>query len=458
MYGRFNSKHDSQVLINFMNSKEKPILFVIATLNHYRNYIITGALKEIKRPVVFLVHPALADKDFGVDKGRVISYVYPGGKGVWYKRVVGFSCWRYQHLDRGLVMYAKGLAPRKQRIYKILAKTPFYQFAKWFFSLLARDSRLDKIISEINPSMVIVPAAVYGGQDFELARVAKRLKTPSLFLIENWDNLGGRMIYPYNPDYLGVWGQQAFKHAVRFRNFPEKNIFILGMPRFMDYFHKERLDLSSPYPFKFILYAGSSLPYNELEVLHKLDDLVSRYRPDLKVIFRPGLVQHARNCPDVFFEYDFKHIILDIPARAYYKKEAGHKVKDGFNPAYSPDMSYFPRLFVNMEFMICPLSTMMLEGLMFGKNVYALAHDDGIHWRNLKYLYDTYEHFRGTERVKNAAVIHRLDDLEKVFSNPEELKDKGEPIDTDYFISKNTGDYPVNLKRAIDTILSREVN
>ena len=437
-----------------MDQNKKPILFVIATLNHYRNYITTGVLNGVNGTLIFLVHPALADKDFGVAKDRVIPYVYPGEKGSFYKHVIGLGCWRYQNKDPGLVMYVKGFSPKKKKIYKILTKTPFYQFAKWFFLLRGRDNRLDNIVSGVSPSMIIVPAAVYSGLDLELARIAKKFNAPSFFLIENWDNLGGRMIYPYTPNYLGVWSYQGAEHAMRFRNFPEKNIFILGTPRFTNYFRREGQNLSSPYPFKFILYAGSSLPYNELEVLHKLDDLVGKYRPDLKVVFRPGLVQHARNCPDVFFEYDFKNIILDIPARAFYKKEAGHKVKDGFNPVYSPDMSYFPRLFANMEFMVCPLSTMMLEGLIFGKKVFGLAHDDGIHWRNLKYLYDTYEHFKGIGRVRNCSIISRLEDLEKIFTNPEELKTFETPIEIDYFISKDTGNYPLNLGKAVNTILA----
>lgn len=437
-----------------MKQGKRPILFIIATLNHYRNYITAGVLKEINEPIIFLVHPALADKDFGVDKDRIIPYAYPGEKGSFYKHIIGLGCWRYQDKDPGLVMYVKGFSSRKKKIYKILTKTPFYQLAKRFFLFRGRDNRLDDIVSRVNPSMIIVPAAVYGSLDLELARIAKRFNIPSFFLIENWDNLGGRMIYPYAPDYLGVWSHQGAEHAMRFRNFKEKNIFILGASRFINYFNRERGDLSSPYPFQFMLYAGSSLPYNELEVLHKLDSLISKYRPDLKVIFRPGLVQHARNCPDVFFEYDFKNIILDIPARAYYKKEAGHKVKDGFNPVYTPDMSYFPRLFANMEFLICPLSTMMLEGLIFRKRVYGLAHDDGIHWRNLKYLYTNYGHFRGIEKVENSAIIHRLEDLEKIFTNPDELKTVESPVDIDYFISSDTGNYSSNLKKAVDTILT----
>ncbi|HEY4475038.1 MAG TPA: hypothetical protein VJC06_03885 [Candidatus Paceibacterota bacterium] len=437
-----------------MNQSKKSILFVIATLNHYRNYITTGALKSVNGSLVFLVNPALADKDFGVDKDRVIPYAYPGEKGSFYKHVIGLGCWRYQSKDTGLMMYVKGFSPKKKKIYKILTRTPFYQFAKWFFLLRGRDNQLDDIVSRISPSMIMVPAAVYGGLDLELTRIAKKFNIPSFFLIENWDNLGGRMIYPFTPDYLGVWSRQGAEHAMRFRKFPEKNIFILGTPRFINYFHLERQNLSSPYPFKFILYAGSSLPYNELEALHKLDDLVSKYRTDLKVIFRPGLVQHVRNCPDVFFEYDFKNMVLDIPARAFYKKEAGHKIKDGFNPVYSPDMSYFPRLFTNMEFMVCPLSTMMLEGLVFNKRVYGLAHDDGLHWRNLKYLYDTYEHFRGIERVKNSSIIHRLEDLEKIFTSPEELKTLEDQIDIDYFISNDTRNYSLNLGKAVDAILT----
>ena len=72
----------------------------------------------------------------------------------------------------------------------------------------------------------------------------------------------------------------------------------------------------------------------------------------------------------------------------------------------------------------------------------------------MKYLYDTYEHFRGIERVKNSSIIHRLEDLEKIFTSPEELKTLEDQIDIDYFISNDTRNYSLNLGKAVDAILT----
>ena len=194
-----------------------------------------------------------------------------------------------------------------------------------------------------------------------------------------------------------------------------------------------------------------------------MDEIIERRNIDLKVVYRPYTTQHTRNCPEVFFEYDFKHVILDTPAKLYYKRSAAWHVssKDGFNPIYSPDHSYYPKLLSSMEFMISPQTTMILEASLFDKKVYILAYNDGVHSFGPHWAFNQGRYLFNLERLENIRMIYKIEDMEKIFTPGDELKQSvlpaqaSEPIDIDYFVSKEaTANYPANLKRTIDTILT----
>lgn len=435
--------------------RDKKILFVVSTILHYRNYLKTKALEEIKDRLYFLVNPGLANLDFGVPADRIFSYSFPGHKEMYYRHAYNINRWKKRKKSFNVESYFSMIKPRRLLIYKILSLPVLSTIFKFYFIERGKDKKLLEIIQKIGPSLVLIPSNFYDGMAFELIRICKKINVPSFALVDNWDNICGKTIFIIKPDYIGVWSQQCEKHALNIAEMPKDRIFVLGTPKFIDYFKPENKHLSSPYPFKYILYAGTSFHYNEIGALKKIDELIEKNNLDIKVVFRPAQRQQKRDCPDIFFEYNFKHTILDIPARAYYKREAGVRVGGGFNPIYAPDLGYYPRILSNMEFMICPLSTMIIEGSLFDKKVYILAYDDGIAPDNLKYLFHNFIHFKGVDHLKNARMVYNFEDLEKIFTPGDTLKQSLEPIDLDYFISREaTANYPANLKRIVDKILT----
>ncbi len=93
--GRYDMPaHNKISNIKIMNSKNSKILFVVSEYQQYRAYIQTQALKEIKDRVVFIVHPKLADADFGVPSDRVIPYTYSDRKDVLHRRVFFMNAWQ----------------------------------------------------------------------------------------------------------------------------------------------------------------------------------------------------------------------------------------------------------------------------------------------------------------------------------------------------------------------------
>ena len=90
----------------------------------------------------------------------------------------------------------------------------------------------------------------------------------------------------------------------------------------------------------------------------------------------------------------------------------------GAGPDWSrplPELSYYPALLENAEFVICPLSTMVLESAIFERRVLVIAYEDGIH-KDSPGIVVGYDHFQGMDRMKGLEhVSRRRTDLVPLF-------------------------------------------
>ncbi len=434
------------------SGKNKTILFMVTSQEYYRNYITSSALDEIKDRCVFVVDGNLMNRDFPtIDRKKLIPYTYPEHKNIFHKHLFNINMWKFRNLSTSFVFrFTRRLKERQKFIYRILSLPIIYHFIKFIFLLRSSDSVLEKIINKINPSLILIPSSGYEGLSFEVIKIAKDKKISTCLLIDNWDNLSSKTIFTRKPDCLVVWGQQAIEDAVRIHKMDPNKVFALGTPRFIEYEKESKSNLSSPYPFNYILFAGNALPFDELSALKKLDEIIDSKKLDLKVVYRPHPMRHKRKCLDNFVESDFRHIVLDIQARDYYG--VGEK-KNSDKSGELPDLKYYPRLLSNMEFMICPLSSMIIESLLFNKPVFVLAYDDRVHSTNPKELLRYYEHFRGIENLNNVEMVSEFNDLEKIFNGDPGLNNRKKMGNLNYYISEKTKDYPRNLKLLVEDIL-----
>ncbi len=437
---------------------DKKILVVLGELGiaYYNNYIMTSALNGIKSNCFFIAPKELADRDFnGISKDKIFWYNYPRKKHLWHRHLFNINTWKHRAKSGSFRSRFSRLKPRQQIIYKILALPILYPLVRFVFLSRAHDEPLARLIKNIGPDIILIPSSAYEGVTFEIIKIARRMHVPTCLLIDNWDNISGKTIFTRMPDYLCVWSQQGAEHAHKIRGMPKERIFIIGTPRFAEHFKEKDKNSPSPYPFKYVLFAGSTARFDELGALRRLDAAIQKNGYDIKIVYRPHPNAEGRLCADTFFEYDFQHVVLDTPARLYYKRD----FKSNFVPELAFDLSYLPKLLSNMEFMICCLSSMIIEGLIFDKKVAVPVYDDGIHGTNLRgmgsphAMFFAYEHFRGIERLKNIRMIYEINDLEKVFSDEKNPTPPEKIIDLDYFISKETANYPNNLRRVVNAIL-----
>lgn len=423
-----------------MNQK---ILFVLNTQEYFRNYITSGTLSAIKKWCWFLVDKKVTGPIANVGGERIIPYTYPADKARLHWHLLNMNMVKFMSRSKTFKFRFMRLSRRYQLQYKFLATPLLYDLVKFYILKKVGDQELEQIISKLGPSLILIPTSGYEGLTFEIIKIAKKLGIPTCLLIDNWDNLCSKTIFTRKPDYLAVWGQQSVEMAERIHDFDKEKIFILGTPRFIQYFRNTKA-LPSPYPFRFALFAGNAIPFDEISTLKKIDQIIENSNQDIKIVYRPHPWRHPRRCFDTFFEYDFKNVILDTDARRYYKKES-----DNFSPA----LSYYPKLLANCQYMICPLSTMLIEGLFFNKKVFVLTYDDGIHFTNPKNAYRYYEHFQGIDNLENVIIIDKFENLNLILKD--QIVQKGRrSSNLNYYITNDTKNYPKNLKLMADKIIN----
>lgn len=437
-----------------MIRNETKILVSIPNVEYYRNYITSPALKELKERCIFLVPEQLVDKDFvGVRKDRIIIYNYPPEKDILHHHLFNINMGKFATKNTSFAFRFLRLSSRHQKIYKILATPILYEIVKFIFLRKARDEKLVRVIKGLRPSIVLLPSSGYEGITFEIIKIAKEINIPTCMLVDNWDNLSSKTLFTYEPDYLVVWGQQAVEEAREIHGIDETRVFPIGTPRFAEYITAKRDKPESPYNFKYALFAGCALPFDELSALKKIDELIENNNYDLKIVYRPHPSRQKRKCLDNFIENEFKNVILDQQARDYYNIDKKSKLSGKVEP---PNLNYYPKLLANMEFMICPLSTMLIEGLIFDKNVFILVYDDKIHYTNPKNCFLSRRHFKGIDKLKNTIMIYKFEDLNKIFLRPD--IDLGKNLELSYFISEKTRNYPEELAMVVEKILGDKEN
>lgn len=429
---------------------KKRILFVLNSQEYFRNYIDSQALSKISNNCIFLVSDKITDQQIKrLGRSKVIHYNYPQEKSKLHWHLFNINTKKFIKKSKTFEFRFARLNNKLQRIYTFVAMPVIYYLTKTIILWRTDDKKLRSIIKGSKPDLIILPSSGYEGESFEIIKIAKEEKIPTLMLVDNWDNLCSKTVLTRKPDFLTVWGEQTKEHAQRIHGMNKNRVFVLGTPRFIQYFKKSDKNFSSPYPFPYALFAGNALPFDELTTLKKLDDLIDKNKQNFTIIYRPHPWRQRRLCADTFFDYDFKHVKLDEDAKKYYKRDLGDD--------YSPALEYYPKLLANMQFMVCPLSTMLVEGLLFDKPVFVLTYDDGVHFTNPKNAYKYYEHFKGIEKLRNLTIIDKFENLNRIITFKQNGKTANKRLRSlDYFISAETARYPLRIKTLIERIVKQE--
>ena len=411
------------------------ILIVLSGQGYYRNYISTDAFQYLRER--YDVHFLLADDiDIGTNSKLSNLHRYKVNPRVAAKhlRIFNLLMWRHRKKSSSfkfrfsrfgkvnlsfpeptllavkvckiLWRYIQWILIRLEN--HLIVDSPFFPlYIRLFISRLPFNSELSSILAIVKPVLIIYPSSAYEPIGNDIVLEGKHLDIRTLCLVDNWDNLSSKSVLWNKPSYISVWGEQSSQHAQVIQGFAEDQVFYLGTPRFDSYFRLRDQDLQSPYPFQYILFVGTTLPFKENLALQAMNEVLKKNQSifkNIKIIYRP---HPWRQGSDSIDGMNLEHVIVDEQLKAaYFKKD--------FSESVQPSISYYPNLLKNALFVTGGLTSMIVEATIFRKIFVALIHDDGTPVTNPSNVYTSYTHFKGIDRMQN---IYLSPDLLNVENN-----------------------------------------
>jgi hypothetical protein len=316
---------------------------------------------------------------------------------------------------------------------------------------------LEKYVRSNHYDMIMFPSAAFDSLSVDLARLGQKYNVPTLCLIDNWDNLTSKTVFWKKPDFLGVWGEQARQQAMSVHGFLAEQIHLLGTPRFDSYFAtREAREEKRHYEFPYLLFVGSAMPFDEIGTLHALDRILESDHSipaNLRIVYRPHPWQQKRNSPAVFDSRDFSRVDLDLQIKAAF--DAGLE-PEKTDPAFQPDLGYYPSLLRGAEAVIGPLTTMLFEASLCLRPVIALSYFDNYHPNTGKRYF---VHFEGMEKVPGFTFCNGASELYghlKSALEHEAIRAKASDTRTSYFLFRDHLSYPDRLAQISTSVLESE--
>ena len=461
------------------------VLIAISSDIYVRNYLRTDALHNIlqNHECNIIGDGNLDLKDEVSDHPNFLSF-YTIDERIERKHQLLFNLmmWRYRHRSptflyrwmrnsnwhlierhRGFLRFLISLLrwmisatgnPKGLRIPVLGSKALFPVVSRTVNFQLKISSSLQKIVADGTFDAIIFPSAAFDSASADLIILGAKNSIPTLCLIDNWDNLSSKTVFWRKPSHLGVWGEQAKTQAISIHGFAERQIHLIGTPRFDSYFKARTIpSIPSPYTFPYILFVGSAMPFDELRALRDIETILGsspRFPKHMRVIYRPHPWQQKRNTKSNFVESRYARTILDTQIAEAYS--SGVKPETTV-PGFQPDLNYYPSLLKNASLVVGPLTTMLLEASLCLRPVVALSYNDGHHANTTRRYFS---HFDGMEKVPGFSFCEErgalASQLELAMRTPAIRATDSDPK-TQFFLFQSNVSYPSRLASLVDKIL-----
>ena len=453
----------------------KSLIILISHENYLRNWIGAEAFKSLSQS--YQLHYVIA-KDYWnpnqINKFGVTNFevaVQPEYRKLFLRHLLSITMFKHAKKSRAFKIKLRYSSLRWRFLYEIMALPGVYEIILGTIrTLLPRWTQFESIMQKIEPVAVIAPSLAADSFTIDMTHTAKKLGIKSILLINSWDNLVSKGVLPIPPDCLVVWGQQGVNQAVNVQNIAPDRLFALGNPRFDRYFcNGERsqfpgLDIHDfngiPANKNIILYAATSIPFDDISAIEILDRMISSNKAysDYVILFRPHPEMMKRHAERSFEDFDFNNVYLDQQVADYYHSrfgETGDCEKSFINDA---DLDYYPALLKSVVAVVCPPTTLGIEGAMNGIPCLMICYGDG---RNLWLSPDQvcqYENVEEVLEMPGVVPCRSESDLENCFkqvinfAGNSQIR-KGLAESTNYLVYRDSTPYSERLRLLVDRLI-----
>lgn len=397
-------------------SSKKNLLIFISLQTYLRNWIDAGAFSELheKYNILYVIpkydwSPEEIER-YGIHNYSVIKQ--PPWRKFLFRRILLITMIRYSERSMAFRIKIANLSGMTKLVQNVLSWNFCYHIFLYLSKVgLGKWKELDDVLNKFKPDLVIAPSLAADSFTIDLTHTLNIRKIKSLILINSWDNLVSKGVVPIQPSYIGLWGEQAWQQAVHVQRINEGKLVILGVPRFESYFSKSKSNISIhevnniPLNKKIILYPATSLPFDDIQALLVLDTEISHnplYK-DYVILFRPHPEMLSRVDEKNIFEYDLKNVYLDAQTSDFYFSRFENLADSYESTINSTSLDYYPALLQTIVGMVCPATTLTLEGLINGKPCVMICYNDG---KN---------HYLSPDQISKFENVQEILDLDGVF-------------------------------------------
>lgn len=368
----------------------KRIIIFISLQTYLRNWIDAGAFKELEKNynILYLIPEYDWDpkeiENYGIKNYKVIKQA--SWRMFLFRRMLLVTMVRYSKRSMAFKIKISNFSRGMFILHKIVSRDIFYQVFMFFCKLiLGKWKELDNIFEDYKPDLVLAPSLAADSFTIDLTYTSNLKNVKSMILINSWDNLISKGVIPIHPSYVGVWGNQGYEQAIRVQQLPKEKLKILGVPRFDSYNKGDSNSVSIhrvngiPEDKKIILYATTGLPFDDIQALRVLDKEITDnpiYK-DYVILFRahPEMMQRVDEVN--IMEAGLNNVYIDSQTANFYYSRFEIESGSYRSTINSTSLDYYPALLNTIIGMVCPATTLALEGLINGKPCVMICYNDG---------------------------------------------------------------------------------
>lgn len=319
----------------------------------------------------------------------------------------------------------------KKIIFSPLSKLKFLRdiarFLDGMFTQKEEKQRFEKILQTEKPDLVMV-TNMAGDTEAALLKVSKKLGIKTLAMPKSWDNLT-KHSFRAKADRVVAWSEFVKHQAVKFQNYKEDQISIIGIPQFDYYTDPSRLwsreEFCRKYGFdenKRIIFFGSEgkLFPVDAENAHIIYDLIQNDElvDKSQLLIRPhyGYKNDEQKFKELFGKKD---VVVDL----FHK--ASQDFRDEWD--YSREfMDGFLNSLYHSDIIVNTCSTLTLDAMSFEKPVIGIKFD-GYQTKpysdSIARWYETY-YYNAVVSTGAVTVAHSKEELKQALNlylkNPQE--------------------------------------
>jgi glycosyltransferase involved in cell wall biosynthesis len=301
------------------------------------------------------------------------------------------SCIRFRALSPSFEERAKHYAdsnPRRFQKLQRLAQPERYDARRTRVeSAMGLHPEMLALAQRERPDFFVIPSALLDRHTDDALLVAEAFRIPTALLVAGWDNASSKGLLYHQPSIVGVWGEQSKQHVIDIQRVPADRVHVVGAPHYESFrqpVHETPLQLRErwglPTEVPVLLFAGTFRTFDETALLLELDQRIEqRSLPRIHVLYRPHPWRERREGEANFFERQWRHVTMDPTMREAYRNRELTNAPASEATNFLDRMTHLRELYALAGAVVTPMSSVLLESMIAGLPVLAVAFGDGRH-------------------------------------------------------------------------------